>query len=190
MHMRHYSKRSNEASSFQRGVSRTANGGFTLIELLVVIAIIAILAAMLLPALAKTKEKAKGIMCMGNSRQLMLAWQMYAGENRDNLTGADVGGSGTDWVTGFLDFSSSPANWDVNNDITQSPLWPYCGKSAAIFKCPSDRSTVLNSVGARVPRVRSVSMNCFMGGPDGSAYGGPLTANSNFKTFSKITNIG
>src|ERR1051325_5802767 len=183
---------SQDSVHFASGVSSAqkrlrACGGFTLIELLVVIAIIAILAAMLLPALAKAKEKAQGVKCMNNSKQLMLAWRMYADDNRDNLTGGDAAGTGPAWVTGFMDFSSSPVNWDVNNDITKSPLWIYCGKSAAIFKCPADRSTVLNNVGARVSRVRSMSINGFMGGEDPANITG-VNAGA-FRVFSKLAQV-
>ncbi len=139
-----------------------------MIELLVVIAIIAILAGMLLPALAKAKTKAQGVMCMNNNKQMMLAWRMYAEENRDLIVqgyGSQYGFVGTS----SLDFNGgNPSNWDVTRDIEKSPLWPYCGKSAAIWRCPADQSTVKPTTGPfrgqTVRRVRSMSMNNYVGG--------------------------
>ena len=136
---------------------------FTLIELLVVIAIIAILAAMLLPALAKTKTKSQGIMCMNNGKQLMLAWRLYAEDNRDSLLAAEDGLAGRpNWFSGWMDFSPSPVNYDINNDLVKSPMWQYTAKSAAIFKCPADQASV-KVAGVVRPRVRSISMSQVFG---------------------------
>src|SRR5262249_13791975 len=105
-------------------LSRHSARGFTLIELLVVIAIIAILAAMLLPALAKSRLKAQGIQCMANHRQLCLAWRMYSDDSRDRLPFAsDDNGKNpailaATWVTGLLDFDpDNRSNWDPAEDI-------------------------------------------------------------------------
>ena len=131
--------------------------GFTLIELLVVIAIIAILTAMLLPALAKAKTKAHGIQCLSNLKQFGVAWTLYNGDSGDRVPPNSGLGSANTWVQGWLDpWSPASVNPDNTNILylTRSLLAPYLGNALGIWRCPGDRSGL----------VRSVSMNCWLNG--------------------------
>ena len=142
--------------------------GFTLIELLVVIAIIAILAAMLLPALSKAKTKAQGISCLNNLKQLQLGWFIYSGDNNDKVcrTGgmsqlvrdyrdrdAQPGGSKSQWCLGTV--NALPSAID-SRFIEGGLLYPYV-KSLGVYKCPADRK----QLGGQ-DTIRSMSMNAWM----------------------------
>lgn len=142
--------------------ARSKSGGFTLIELLVVIAIIAILAALLLPALSRARIKAEGLACLSNLRQVQFGLYMYAEDNAGKL--ADNAGStltSAAWVTGVMKWDYAASPWPDNTNtayLTDCEVGPYVARTAGAFKCPSDRVP-----GARGPRVRSISMNGFVG---------------------------
>jgi prepilin-type N-terminal cleavage/methylation domain-containing protein len=147
------------------------NRGFTLIELLVVIAIIAILAAMLLPALAQAKRKAQGIACINSLKELTLACIVYGGDNQDGIPVNDTAGDA--WVTG--DVSGRTGTDGITNvaNIFAGVLWPY-NKSLGIYKCAGDKDPV---TGVNMPRVRNYSMNGMMGnnvGNSGANIGGSV----------------
>jgi prepilin-type N-terminal cleavage/methylation domain-containing protein/prepilin-type processing-associated H-X9-DG protein len=167
---------------------------FTLIELLVVIAIIAILAALLLPALAKTKEEGKSIQCRGNLRQLQVCWELYQNEYGGVLCP-------NNWIrtldTASSFQSSSWCNGNARMDTTTSNiqtglLYPY-NNSTGIYHCPSDVSTIMAANGNLLPQLRTRSYNMsqsvnglgFMSDPD---LGG-LIVDAEFPCFMKYSQI-
>lgn len=177
-----------------QGEDQRELSAFTLIELLVVIAIIAILAAILLPVLAKAKQQALITECSSNYKQIAVAWHIYTDDNRGTFVNNAVYNGWTDsgiapetgmtvqipnWVYGIMDWTSSPDNTNTQL-IANGLLFPYV-KQFKIYKCPADNflSTAQRQKGF-AQRVRTVSMNAYL---EGTAYPNPTAGQFWFPTY-------
>lgn len=171
--------------------------GFTLIELLVVIAIIAILAALLLPALSKAKSHARNVACISNLKQLQVCWHMYAEDNTDRLapnnsvvsvTGLD---SGSSLLTGLSWLPDPDARTEIDpSNIVNGVLYQY-NKSLGIYHCPADLSTLETPDGQKLPQLRwrSYNMSQSVNGYSSYLTNIPFWSYNSWPTWDKLVSI-
>jgi len=172
--------------------------GFTLVELLVVIAVIAVLASLLLPALNRAKSRAEGIFCLNNTKQLLLAWQVYA-DDHTGLCVYNVGGGGSrgiapssklklNWVDNIMSWNADSDNTNVTT-ISDASLGPYT-RSVSIYRCPSDKvlSDAQRQEGWQA-RIRSYSMNAMVGDAGEVSKSGVNENNPGYVQFFKVSSI-
>jgi prepilin-type N-terminal cleavage/methylation domain-containing protein/prepilin-type processing-associated H-X9-DG protein len=172
---------------------------FTLVELLVVIAIISVLAALLLPALNKTRQKAEGIYCVSNTRQLTVAWVLYADDHAGRLPynlGGTVNGqtreagprSNLNWVNNIMTWTTDSDNTNLAT-ITEASLGPYSG-STAIYRCPGDHVLSQDQRDQGwTARIRSYSMNAMVGDAGELTVTGTNQNNPGYVQFFKLAVI-
>jgi len=144
---------------------------------------------MLLPALASAKKKAQRIQCASNQRQLQLAWIMFADDNSDQIAPNNDTSmqSINSWVKGIMKWDTVLAPYSDNyntTNLSESVLGPYCSHVTGIYKCPGDIKDA-----AKGPRVRSISMNCYMNGQSQGALAIISSDLATYKNFLKTTAI-
>jgi len=171
---------------------------FTLVELLVVIAIIAILAGLLLPALTKAKAKAEGTFCINNTRQLQMAWQVYADDHSGSLC-YNLGGNGStravalrtniNWVNNIMSWEVLDSDNTNLATISDAALGPYT-KNPTVYRCPADRvlSGSQSSAGWS-GRIRSYSMNAMVGNAGPASTAGNNVNNPYYVQFFSVASI-